>query len=774
MASVIDTLFIELGLDAGKFSEQAKEAEKQLDSLEKKIDKAEDAGKKSAESSKKNAEAQKKHTEAQKKAEEQLGKMEKTIGAVAKGFAAFTALLIGSSGLLRLAVDAAEANRELDNMSKNLGIGRKELSAWQGMAEMAGGSASGMAGYLQSLSGNMTSLVMMGDTSVLPYFNALGVSLLDNSGKVRKLDDVMLDLADSMSSMDRTQAYNLGKQMGMDDGTINTLLRGRKEMERMLTLQKELYRSNEQDIENSYKFAEARAYLNQQWDALMLMLGNALLPVAIKLSEVLSGFMQYLMKHENEVKAVFYGMATAIGVALIPVLISAAAAAWAFIAPFLPAILAVTALGAAFALLYDDYATWAAGGKSLFDWGLLINYINSSKVSTKSLSEGFMFLLTGYKSWSDASNALMDWLKFKGFIDDTGISVKSLQTGFKNLASEIADGLMPYLQDIVEIFMKLKNGDFSGAGDALKTAVEHRWNLVKKVVGGVVEHVAGAADVATGHEVGAKGSLTGIKTPKISGNNPQNQKIIIEEANKAGIDPSIMLAMAHIETGGSFNERSKNSSGSASGLFQFVASTRGAYGLNAQTVFDARENSKAAAKMLNQNKTALKKLLGREPTAGELYLAHQQGIGGAKALLGNKGMRAIDAIAKVYNGNTKKAREVVKLNGGKESMTAGEFASLWVKKADALQVSYRNKMGGGSVINQPIGGIAAKNLQANAGRIGAAKQAVSNRQQVTNTRNDVVVNNVNIQTSSTTMQGVGKDMATGINDQLNQLNPGMV
>lgn len=78
----------------------------------------------------------------------------------------------------------------------------------------------------------------------MPYFNSLGVSLLDSSGKARALGEIMLDLADRMSSMDRQQAYNLARQMGMDDSTANTLMRGRQEMERMLAVQRDIYKSN--------------------------------------------------------------------------------------------------------------------------------------------------------------------------------------------------------------------------------------------------------------------------------------------------------------------------------------------------------------------------------------------------------------------------------------------------------------------------------------------------------------------------------------------------
>lgn len=539
MATVIDTLFLELGIDSSKFSGEAAKAEKQYDRLERSVSKVEKAEKNAAKTTKENSEARRKSVVDTQKADASMQGLLKTVNASIKGFAAFTGLLLGASGLSKLALDAAKANRELDTTAKNLGMARKELSAWQGAAEMAGESANGISGYMKTLSGDMQSLIMMGDTSVLPYFNALGVSLLDSTGKARKLDDVMLDLADRFSTMDRQQAYTLAQQMGIDDGTFNTLSRGRAEMERMLEIQRDMYHSSEADIENSRKLAEARAVLNARWESLKLMIGNALIPVLTTLTEIVSGFVGFLVKHEYVTKGVFLGIATAIGVFLVPMLVTATAAVFAFIAPFTPLIAAVAGLGAAFGLLYDDYKTWAEGGKSLFDWGRFTSYINSSKVSTDSLGKSFIYLTTGYTSWSEAANGMLDWMRLKGFIDGNTVSVGSLMNGFKNLASELSDGLMPYLMDIVEIFNRLKEGDFSGAGEAVKVAFKRRWEAVKSFAGAAWDRVTGTVDVATGHNVG---TLSGNNTSGTSsGGNAVDNMV-------SGIDDKVSKAASFAVT----------------------------------------------------------------------------------------------------------------------------------------------------------------------------------------------------------------------------------
>lgn len=500
MATVIDTLFLELGIDSGKFGTQAKEAENRLDRMSASFGRAEKSAAKSSKGLEKQAAQSAKSTK-------QAKSLTQAVGSLAKGFAAFTALVMGSNALDKMIREGARANVELDNLSRNIGMSRNSLQAWGGMAEMAGGSAEGMKGSLAGLSMGITRLTTMGDTSVVPFFNAFGVALLNADGKARNLDSIMLDLSDRFSKMDRVQAYNLAKSMGLDDGTINTLLLGRAEMEKMLEMQRNLYRSGEKEIAVSRELTRSRAYLNQQWDALKNMVADALAPHLLRLVKLVSGFADYLMRNENTMKHVFEGLAFVLGAVLLPVLWSAVTALYAFIAPFALAAAAVAALGAAFVLLYDDYKTWAEGGKSLFDWGAFTGYIKTSKVSVDSLKSAFVYLLTGYKSWAEAGNAAFDWLRLKGFIDENGVSLRSLANGFKNLAQDIYQFVAPALEDIGEIFTALGNKDYNLAWEAAKRLASRPVNFVAEQVQNVAGRVSGAADIATGHDPDAEGSL---------------------------------------------------------------------------------------------------------------------------------------------------------------------------------------------------------------------------------------------------------------------------
>lgn len=142
--------------------------------------------------------------------------------------------------------------------------------------------------------------------------------------------------------------------------------------------------------------------------------------------------------------------------------------------------------------------------------------------------------------------------------------------------------------------------------------------------------------------------------------------LITEAARRNGVDPDALIEVARIES--NFDPGARNPRSTAGGLFQFIDGTARQYGL--RNKFDPAQASEAAARLMSDNKRFLEGRLGRSVTAGELYLAHQQGPEGARRLLANPDARAIDIVG----------RDAVLLNGGTADMTAGQFASLWTSK----------------------------------------------------------------------------------------------
>lgn len=155
--------------------------------------------------------------------------------------------------------------------------------------------------------------------------------------------------------------------------------------------------------------------------------------------------------------------------------------------------------------------------------------------------------------------------------------------------------------------------------------------------------------------------------------------IVEAAAERHGVPPDALLAIANLES--SSNANAKNPRSSASGLFQFVDGTAAEYGLTGSKRNDPEAQADAAAKMMATNARSLTRVLGREPDAGELYLAHQQGLGGATALLRQPDANVVDALTTVYRDRSK-AERAVRLNGGSLDMSASAFAGQWINRAN--------------------------------------------------------------------------------------------
>ena len=184
-----------------------------------------------------------------------------------------------------------------------------------------------------------------------------------------------------------------------------------------------------------------------------------------------------------------------------------------------------------------------------------------------------------------------------------------------------------------------------------------------------------------------------------------NQKRLYEIAKKSGEDPAKWLALYQIESRSGRNMR--NPSG-ATGHFQIMRQLFKDYGVTEAGAMDLETSFHAVRKHHARGSASLKKMLGRDLTAGEYYLGHQQGWGGAKALLSHADMNVVDALSTIMS--RQRATAQVVQNRGKTHMTARRFASMWISKANKLQQKYAVK-GIGSLDSDDAVGLMDKQFE---------------------------------------------------------------
>lgn len=151
------------------------------------------------------------------------------------------------------------------------------------------------------------------------------------------------------------------------------------------------------------------------------------------------------------------------------------------------------------------------------------------------------------------------------------------------------------------------------------------------------------------------------------------------------LDDPYIARLFHIESGG--NRFAVSPGGRNRGLAQFGPEEERLYGVTDPT--DPMSEAQAVARERAAFVPKLQSVLGRPPTAGELYLMHQQGVAGGPALLSaDPSMPAWQAVRPFYksdavaksaiSGNIPKGSPLYGMDPTK--ITAGDFRNFWINK----------------------------------------------------------------------------------------------
>lgn len=159
--------------------------------------------------------------------------------------------------------------------------------------------------------------------------------------------------------------------------------------------------------------------------------------------------------------------------------------------------------------------------------------------------------------------------------------------------------------------------------------------------------------------------------------------MIVKEAQAQGVDPNTLLSMTYIES--KFNPNAANNA--YGGLHQISKSQHSKWA-------DPEYNTREALKLYKANEAYARKQ-GITFDVGNAYLFHQQGLGGATALLKNPNLSAAEALKKTSQWKNKDVswinKNVIEANGGRAGMSATEFANLWRNKANEVYANVRGR-----------------------------------------------------------------------------------
>lgn len=239
MATVLDAFVVELGLDPTKFQQGQKEA---YEALRNTTEQAVKGG---------------------KEIEAQGAKVSEYFNGVKRQALGLAALLVGGAGVKEFVQNITTADAATARMSRILNISAKELSAWQGAARLAGGSAESITGSLHGFNQEMNRFMLTGEASFLPALNAMGIGILDEQGKIKTTTQLLIEMSDAMEKMNaqdqgRASAH-LSMIPGMNQETINLLLKGPDALRRMLADTRSMTSVTKESADQAERLASAWA-----------------------------------------------------------------------------------------------------------------------------------------------------------------------------------------------------------------------------------------------------------------------------------------------------------------------------------------------------------------------------------------------------------------------------------------------------------------------------------------------------------------------------------
>ncbi|QHI29029.1 phage tail tape measure protein [Acinetobacter haemolyticus] len=305
-----------------------------------------------------------------------------------------------NGALMALATGAVIAVRqtasELDKLyfsSQRIGASVTNINAYGNAIAQLGGSAEGAVGTLEALAEKIRN-----SPGYEGQIKSLGVNTRDANGAMRDRVEVMKDLSGVLSKMPAYQANAYANSLGIDQKTLLAMRDGKfmANMEKYQKIQKELGMNDDlakSGNEFMTEYRDLTMMTKTGFQVIVMQAGKALIPILKLLNQLIQSGIQAFSQLNPQIKE---GLAVGLRFAMLALMFGALAKSLGLLLKFIPAfktfigllklfrlaflaspIGIILALGAALALLYDDYKTWREGGKSLFDWSKWTNGIDT-------------------------------------------------------------------------------------------------------------------------------------------------------------------------------------------------------------------------------------------------------------------------------------------------------------------------------------------------------------------------------------------------------------
>lgn len=286
---------------------------------------------------------------------------------MAKGALEFFGLMATAGAMVEFVKGQLEAEVAAGRLAKTLNVDVEELEALEGAVKRVGGSVEGMDSSLKGLNSRLAMIAIHGPRSkmALQIFAGLGISEVALKGK--DATQVMGLLAEKMEHMSGAKAMALGERLGLDEGTVRLLQKGKEGMEALTAAVKKNVASAEQ-VEAAEKFEQTMLDIKGAFAAAGRQVLVSVMPALQAMGEAFAKVAVWVREHGPVVKAALIGIGVAFLAIGINALIMGAQAAFAWLLALGPIdliIIAIAAVAAGVAWVYLEFKKWTEGGQSM-------------------------------------------------------------------------------------------------------------------------------------------------------------------------------------------------------------------------------------------------------------------------------------------------------------------------------------------------------------------------------------------------------------------------
>lgn len=338
-------------------------------------------------------------------------------------------------------VSRSQEIETLDKLGKQIGVATADVDAFSGAIAELGGSRESAQADLSAMAKSF--------------------------GNTKDSMEKVLQTADKVQGMSFDKAKKTLEGMGVsDEKTIELMMKGRKELERTMGIQKEYSGISKESIESSIKFNSAMGKFKQSSGMLKNSFLEMVIPALAKGLDWLTKFISFCKENKNLLIGFFSAVGLAVALYYVPPMLAAASATLAATWPIIAIIAIIALLAMAFAIVYDDIMNFIDGNDSMI--GRILDKYPQLKVVILALWETF--------------KKLFEYLKAI-----VGVVADIVVAGWDLMASGLK-AYVKYLLSCISVIAgwgKSFTGVFNTVSDAVVSAFEWMWEQVEKIIGWV-------------------------------------------------------------------------------------------------------------------------------------------------------------------------------------------------------------------------------------------------------------------------------------------------